>query len=532
MTARRIRTILAALLAAISVMPGAGGASTFPPLPANTAVEFYHAAFDHYFITNNPAEIDALDSGRTHGVDAHRSRIPGVRGRGRVRIRQSGVPLLHSAGTRQFALLLGLARRVPGGARQDRRRPELQRLHLRVAERVLRRAARHDDRRVPGEHGAGVPAVEPARRLQPSLHDRPRHQGGDAGARVSRGRLRSGRGEPVLDRPPCSSMPSRAPRDSRRSPRDAKAYPRPASPTRARRWNPGSPSIPSNPNNLIGAWQQDRWSNGGARGLGSAYSLDGGGTWTRTSVPFSRCSGGNAANGGDYERATDPWVTFAPDGTAYQIALAFNSQRNGDNAILVARSTDGGRTWSNPVTLKRDGAANFNDKEAITADPTDARYVYAVWDRLTGNNGPTWFARTVDGGATWEPARNIYDPDRQQPDDQQPDRRAPRRRARAVLHRDRERRRAEHPAADHALDGQGRDVVGADHDRGEPEHRHRRPRDRHRHPRRLDPGLDRGRQGRHAGGRVAGRAFRRQPRRHRVQPVDRRRAHVDRRRPA
>jgi len=62
------------------------------------------------------------------------------------------------------------------------------------------------------------------------------------------------------------------------------------------------------------------------------------------------------------------------------------------------------------VTLRRDGAQSFNDKESITADPTDARYVYAVWDRLTGNNGPAWFARTIDGGASWEPARVVYDP--------------------------------------------------------------------------------------------------------------------------
>jgi hypothetical protein len=33
-----------------------------------------------------------------------------------------------------------------------------------------------------------------------------------------------------------------------------------------------------------------------------------------------------------------------------------------------------------------------------------------VWDRLTGNHGPTWLARTSDGGATWEPGHMIYDP--------------------------------------------------------------------------------------------------------------------------
>ncbi|HEX7838937.1 MAG TPA: hypothetical protein VF469_15775 [Kofleriaceae bacterium] len=36
---------------------------------------------------------------------------------------------------------------------------------------------------------------------------------------------------------------------------------------------------PTDPAHLVGAWQQDRWSNGGANGLGTAASFDGGATW-------------------------------------------------------------------------------------------------------------------------------------------------------------------------------------------------------------------------------------------------------------
>ena len=32
---------------------------------------------------------------------------------------------------------------------------------------------------------------------------------------------------------------------------------------------------PANPDNLVGAWQQDRWSNGAARGLSTGISFDG-----------------------------------------------------------------------------------------------------------------------------------------------------------------------------------------------------------------------------------------------------------------
>jgi hypothetical protein len=79
---------------------------------------------------------------------------------------------------------------------------------------------------------------------------------------------------------------------------------------------------PTNSNNIIAVWQQDRWSNGGAHGLVAGVSHDGGTTWSHSWAHFSKCAGGTAANGGDYERSSDPWVTFTPNGYAYQIAIA------------------------------------------------------------------------------------------------------------------------------------------------------------------------------------------------------------------
>jgi hypothetical protein len=171
------------------------------------------------------------------------------------------------------------------------------------------------------------------------------------------------------------------------------------------------PHIAINPrdaNNLVGVWQQDRWSSGSSRGNLTGVSLDGGTTWSSAQAAFSQCAGG------EFARATDPWVTFSPDGTAYQVALGSTGgtfAAGSTNAVMVSRSADGGRSWSAPLALIRDGGQFFNDKESISADPNDARFVYAVWDRLRdGGNGPTYFARTLDGGATWEPARSIYDP--------------------------------------------------------------------------------------------------------------------------
>lgn len=188
---------------------------------------------------------------------------------------------------------------------------------------------------------------------------------------------------------------------------------------------------PTNPQNIIGVYQQDRYTFGGARGLGAAVSHDGGATWRSSYPAFTLCAGGTAANGGDYQRASDPWVTFSPNGDAYFISLSLTflgPPSATGSGVLVSKSTDGGDQWSDPVTLVRNiGDADvapyfFNDKESITADPFDSNYVYAVWDRLrkpgksdnvSAENskafrGDTMFSRTTDGGKTWEPARVIH----------------------------------------------------------------------------------------------------------------------------
>jgi hypothetical protein len=91
---------------------------------------------------------------------------------------------------------------------------------------------------------------------------------------------------------------------------------------------------------------------------------------------------------------------------------------------MVSKSIDGGSHWSDPITIIRDEDPKLlNDKNSITADPFDSRFVYAVWDRLhipvrqaihpehvVGFKGPTLFSRTTNGGQSWEPARIIYNP--------------------------------------------------------------------------------------------------------------------------
>jgi hypothetical protein len=224
------------------------------------------------------------------------------------------------------------------------------------------------------------------------------------------------------------------------------------------------PFVDANPahrQNLVAAWQQDRWSNGGARGNVASYSKNGGRTWTTVVPPgISLCSGGK------YARASVPWVSISPSGTAYLMSVAFDPDRLlgfGRNAMLVNRSTDGGRSWGRPVTLiKTDDPQILNDKNSLTADPTNPGFAYAVWDQLQDFTisppegsfssappmgggpvgarerakelrkkaeaagrvgpteqqqptevrfkGPTLFTRTTNGGRGWERPRVIFDP--------------------------------------------------------------------------------------------------------------------------
>jgi hypothetical protein len=190
----------------------------------------------------------------------------------------------------------------------------------------------------------------------------------------------------------------------------------------------------ANNNNLVGAWQQDRWSNGGSTGQMSAFSTNGGQSWTTPPISaasntgqakFSRCTGGNAQNGGDYERATDPWVSFSPNGVVHQISLGINDS-NTDNAVIASRSTDGGANWRDPVVIKRDREANFfNDKETLTANPNDPDFVYATWQRIVAPSlsasarageraaafrSIPWFARSDDNGASYDTVKPLFDP--------------------------------------------------------------------------------------------------------------------------
>ena len=261
---------------------------------------------------------------------------------------------------------------------------------------------------------------------------------------------------------------------------------------------------PVNPANIVAVYQQDRYSNGGSKGTVSSASFNGGLTWLQRPVPAD-----TVCTGGKYDRASDPWITFGPDGVAHSMSLVTDADPPagfGDNGMAYNRSTDGGLTWEPAQLLIEDTEPRFlNDKNSMTADPNDADFVYAVWDRLQNANadtklgpaenrvglgfkGPIYFARTTNGGDSWEPARKIWESGANKQALGRSDRgaaRDPRRRRARLLHRvpQRVRSRRSLPALAVAdpVDRQGR-LVGQGGAR-----RHRVPR--------LDPG--RARRGQH-----------------------------------
>ena len=170
---------------------------------------------------------------------------------------------------------------------------------------------------------------------------------------------------------------------------------------------------PTDPGTLVAAWQQDRRPDGGARGILTATSRDGGNTWLHPPAPaFTRCTGATAtAFGSAFPTVSDPWLSIGPDGRVYLTALAVGATDRPRSAILAATSADHGLTWSAPVSLIADpGGSAFNDKNSVTADPTRPGVAYTTWTRVAPSGAATFLSRTADGGATWDRPRAILFP--------------------------------------------------------------------------------------------------------------------------
>jgi len=175
---------------------------------------------------------------------------------------------------------------------------------------------------------------------------------------------------------------------------------------------------PTDPDEMVGVSQQDRWPDGGARGLTSWMSTNGGTNWAKLpDVPWGACQGGPTR----FARVTDPWVTYDKGGNLYFLGQQVDSAALGISAVSVSTFDRTAGTWRSPKILIEDaGGFASNDKISITGDPTRSGYAYATWIRIDFPNGgaqsevadvhsAAWrgtpmISRTTDGGATWSTA--------------------------------------------------------------------------------------------------------------------------------
>lgn len=172
---------------------------------------------------------------------------------------------------------------------------------------------------------------------------------------------------------------------------------------------PGMDFDPRDPDRIVVTYQQDRWSNGGARGAGARYSTDGGRSWAQGNLKSTRFDG---LPNRDVDRATDTWVACSSNGVCYASVEHLNYA--GSINITVARSTDQGYTWSMPVDVitpatSPSAECAFQDKNTIYADPYDSDYAYLTVTNYDFCNGlQIQLARTTDGGDSWEAPVTVH----------------------------------------------------------------------------------------------------------------------------
>ncbi|HYM78275.1 MAG TPA: sialidase family protein [Candidatus Dormibacteraeota bacterium] len=161
------------------------------------------------------------------------------------------------------------------------------------------------------------------------------------------------------------------------------------------------PHMLANGSTLVAAFQTGRIVPGGATAIGWATSTDGGTSWSHGFLPGLTTGNG----GGPYDAASDPAVAFDARHSVWMIASLPISNTTQTPAVVVSRSTDGGFTWDNPVSVGPNVASS--DKNWIVCDSNSASpfygNCYVEWDNPFTGDG-ILMSTSSDGGLTWSPA--------------------------------------------------------------------------------------------------------------------------------
>ena len=161
------------------------------------------------------------------------------------------------------------------------------------------------------------------------------------------------------------------------------------------------PHTLANGTTLVSAFQTGRIVNGGATAIGWATSTDGGTSWTNGFLPGLTTGNG----GGPYDAASDPAVAFDAKHDVWIIATLPISNTKETPAVVVSRSTDGGFTWDNPVSVGPNVASS--DKNWIVCDSNSGSpfygNCYVEWDNPNAGD-EIQMSTSSDGGLTWSAA--------------------------------------------------------------------------------------------------------------------------------
>ena len=258
---------------------------------------------------------------------------------------------------------------------------------------------------------------------------------------------------------------------------------RPASSMRAPRSSRASRSIRRIASHLIGVWQQDRWSDGGARGLRTGYSFDGGLTWSRDAgciLALHRRHRGERRRLRARQRPVGHHRS-----RRHRVPDCDRVQRQHVRRRLVERRAREPLDRRRPHVERPGDADSRRRRSRSTTRNRSPPIPYAglrvcdVGPARPGGNGPAWFARTTNGGAVVGSGACRSTIRAAQPDAEQPDRRGDGcRRAHAVrlLHRIRRRRQPDVSAPGaRALGRRRRELERRHHRVGRARRRHARP---------------------------------------------------------
>ncbi len=153
---------------------------------------------------------------------------------------------------------------------------------------------------------------------------------------------------------------------------------------------------------IVSAFQVGRFTDGGASNIGFATSTNSGSSWTQGFLPgITKIV--NPSN--PYDRVSDPSVAFDARHNVWLInSLPLISSSLLGAAIVVNRSTDGGLTWGNPVTVHAASGTQNLDKDWVVCDDTASSpfygHCYIEWDD-NGNGNLVQMSTSTDGGLTW-----------------------------------------------------------------------------------------------------------------------------------